>query len=38
VARWVELRLPPEDRRLPARVWPVCLLLVAFLLLIYRES
>ncbi len=37
-ARWLELRLPPEDRRLPALVWPACLLLVGFLLLIYRES
>ncbi len=37
-ARWLELRLPPEDRRIPALVWPVCFLLVGFLLLIYRES
>ena len=37
-ARWLELRLPPGDRRLPARIWPVCFLLVGFLLLIYRES
>jgi len=37
-ARWLELRLPPGDRRLPARIWPVCLLLVGFLLLIYREG
>ena len=37
-ARWLELRLPPEDRRIPAAVWPVCFLLVGFLLLIYRES
>jgi putative copper resistance protein D len=37
-ARWLELRLPPEDRGLPSRIWPVCLLLVGFLLLIYRES
>ena len=37
-ARWLELRLPPEDRRIPAVIWPVCFLLVGFLLLIYRES
>ena len=37
-ARWLELRLPPEDRRIPALVWPVCFLLVGFLLLTYRES
>jgi len=37
-ARWLELRLPPEDRRIPAIIWPVCFLLVGFLLLIYRES
>jgi putative copper resistance protein D len=37
-ARWLELRLPAEDRWLPARIWPVCFLLVGFLLLIYRES
>jgi putative copper resistance protein D len=37
-ARWLELRLAPVDRRLPARIWPVCFLLVGFLLLIYRES
>ena len=37
-ARWLELRLPPEDRGLPSRLWPVCFLLVGFLLLIYRES
>jgi putative copper resistance protein D len=37
-SRWLELRLPAEDRRLPARIWPLCFLLVGFLLLIYRES
>jgi copper resistance protein D len=37
-ARWLELHLPPEDRRIPAGIWPVCLLLVGFLLLIYREG
>jgi len=30
--------LPPEDRRIPALVWPVCFLLVGFLLLTYREA
>jgi putative copper resistance protein D len=37
-ARWLELRLPAADRRIPALVWPVCFLLVGFLLLIYREA
>jgi len=37
-ARWLELRLPPTDRWLPGRIWPMCLLLVGLLLLLYRES
>jgi copper resistance protein D len=37
-ARWLDLRLPPDDRRVPARVWPVCFLIVGLLLLFYRES
>jgi putative copper resistance protein D len=37
-ARWVELRGPPRLAA-PARwIWPVCLILVAVLLLIYREA
>ncbi len=36
-ARWLELRLAPEDRRIPSLVWPVCFVLVGLLLLFYRE-
>jgi putative copper resistance protein D len=36
--RWLELRLPPEETRLPARVWPVGLAMVGLLLILYRES
>ena len=36
-ARWLELRLPPRDRRIPAAVWPVCFSLVGVVLLLYRE-
>ena len=38
-ARWLELRLPPEDRkrRLPGLIWPVALMLVGAVLLNYRE-
>lgn len=37
-ARWLELRLPPPDDRLPGRLWPAGLTLVGLLLLLYRES
>jgi len=36
--RWLELRLPPDERQLPGRVWSVCLALVGVMLLLYRES
>jgi copper resistance protein D len=38
-SRWLELRLPPENRvrNAMARLWPVCILLVGVLLLNYRE-
>jgi len=36
-ARWLELRLPPEDRRVPGAVWPVCFSMVGVVLLLYRE-
>jgi putative copper resistance protein D len=36
--RWLELRLPLEERRLPGRVWSVGLALVGVMLLLYRES
>lgn len=37
-SRWLELRLPPPDNRIPAAVWPLCFLLTGLLLLIYREG
>jgi copper resistance protein D len=36
--RWLELRLPPPDDRLPGRLWAVGLSLVGVLLLLYRET
>ncbi len=36
--RWLELRLPPPDDRLPGRLWAVGLALIGLLLLAYRES
>jgi copper resistance protein D len=35
--RWLELRLPEEDRRIPAWVWPVAFTLIGLTLLLYRE-
>lgn len=37
-SRWLELRLPPEDRRVPSWIWPVCFVLIGLVLLDYRES
>lgn len=37
-ARWLELRLPPPDNQIPARVWTWSLVLVGLLLLFYRET
>ena len=36
--RWLELRLPSPDNRLPGRVWAVALSLLGVLLLFYREA
>jgi copper resistance protein D len=36
-ARWLELRLPPEDRKIPSWIWPVCFVLIGAGLLNYRE-
>jgi putative copper resistance protein D len=38
-SRWLELRLPPEDkvRHKMAWLWPTCLVLIGLLLLNYRE-
>jgi putative copper resistance protein D len=36
--RWLELRLPRPDARIPARIWPVCFVLIGALLLTYKEG
>lgn len=37
-SRWLELRLPPRDSRVPGWLWPLALALVGILLLTYREG
>lgn len=39
-SRWLELRLPPENRtrRILAWVWPVCFMLVGLVLMDYHEA
>ena len=37
-ARWLEISLNEEDRRIPSWIWPVCFTLIGLLLLDYRES
>jgi putative copper resistance protein D len=36
-SRWLELRLPPENRRVPSWIWPICFVLIGVGLLNYRE-
>ncbi|ABF43020.1 copper resistance D [Candidatus Koribacter versatilis Ellin345] len=36
-ARWLELRLPAEDRKIPSWIWPACFVLIGLGLLNYRE-
>jgi copper resistance protein D len=36
-ARWLELRLPEENRAIPSWIWPVCFILIGAVLLNYRE-
>ena len=36
-ARWLEIRLPAENRRIPAWIWPTCFVLIGVGLLNYRE-
>ena len=36
-SRWLELRLPSEDRSVPSWIWPVCFVLIGAGLLNYRE-
>lgn len=37
-SRWLERRLPPDDRRVPSWIWPTCFVVIGLLLLLYRES
>jgi putative copper resistance protein D len=37
-ARWLELRLPQGAPRIAARIWPVSLVLIGVVLLLYREA
>ncbi len=36
-SRWLELRLPAENRKIPSWIWPVCFVLIGAALLNYRE-
>jgi putative copper resistance protein D len=36
--RWLELRLPAPDNRLPGRMWPACMMLLGLVLVFYREG
>ncbi len=36
-SRWLELRLPANNRKIPSWVWPVCFVLIGAGLLNYRE-
>jgi putative copper resistance protein D len=36
-ARWLELRLPAENRKIPSWIWPACFVLIGAALLNYRE-
>ena len=36
-SRWLELRLPPEDRTIPSWIWPLCFVVIGAGLLNYRE-
>jgi putative copper resistance protein D len=36
-ARWLELRLPEQDRAIPSWIWPACFVLIGAGLLNYRE-
>jgi len=36
-SRWLELRLPEEDRAIPSWIWPLCFVIIGAGLLNYRE-
>jgi putative copper resistance protein D len=37
-ARWLELRLPGPERAVPAWIWPLCMVAIGLVLLLYREG
>jgi len=37
-SRWLELRLPRAQQRIPSCIWPVCFILIGAVLLNYREG
>lgn len=36
--RWLELRLPPADRRAPGWIWAAAMTVIGLILLVYRET
>jgi putative copper resistance protein D len=36
--RWLDVRLPPADRRVPGWIWAACMTIVGLILLVYRET
>lgn len=36
--RWLEVRLPPADRRIPGWIWAACMTIIGLILLVYRET
>jgi len=36
--RWLEVRLPAADRRLPGWIWAACMTAIGLILLVYRET
>lgn len=37
-SRWLELRLPGRDQAALSWIWPVCFVMIGFVLLMYREA
>jgi putative copper resistance protein D len=36
--RWLEVRLPAADRRIPGWIWAACMTVIGLILLVYRET
>src|SRR5216683_4194590 len=36
--RWLEVRLPAADRRIPGWIWAACMTAIGLILLVYRET